>query len=129
MINMSRLQVLVAIACSLLMGCQQPLSYDYLMLHPKAINDAYQQCQLQELAQCKEVEAAARDFAALLYEEMTAPQRFGKKVMDAQLTLNALYQQYQQSSAAKKAEAKKAYDVQNKKIRYLYAVIAMNGPE
>lgn len=68
----------------LLSGCQQTLSYDYLMQHPAILQKEYVSCQVEASAQCDQVVHAAEDFRALVQQRGDNPELFGLRIMQAQ---------------------------------------------
>ena len=67
-----------------LSGCQQTLSYDYLMQHPAALQKEYTNCRGEATAHCEQVVRAAEDFRSLVQQRSDNPELFGLQIMQAQ---------------------------------------------
>lgn len=95
----------VFVCAYLLYGCQQTLSYDYLMQHPEVLQKQYEQCRAQSTPLCDEVVRAAEDFRLLTQQRAENPELMGFQIMQAQ----------------------QAGDV--KKVNVLYAVVRATSSE
>lgn len=126
---------IVLISCLLfaVTGCQeQNDTYDYFMSHPKALKKEFANCQTIESAKCAIVMRAADDFTQLVEEQNNDPESMGQKIMQSQQQLSVLLQEYEQAKLSgdeKKIQlAREAYQDQSKKLKFLYAVVAMRSP-
>jgi len=118
--------IYVFIFSLLLMSCQNELTYDYLLTHPKFLQSQYENCENVERPQCEIIRRAAMDFSALVKHQMQDPERFGAEVRDTQQQLLILKNTYEKE---KTPEAKKALEDQQLQLNGMYAVIALHTPE
>ncbi len=95
----------IFMCCSALFGCQQKLSYDYLMQHPEVLQKEYEKCRAQSTASCDEVVRAAEDFRLLTQQRAENPELMGLQIMQAQMSGD------------------------EKKVKVLYAVVRATSPE
>ncbi len=98
----------------------QSLTYEYLMQHPKQLQQEYTRCtqgENQDEAQCKTIKQAAADFLQLVEERNRDPEEFGSHIMQVQTRL----------ATAKLDPAEKQKQVQQ--LHTLYAVIAATTSE
>lgn len=136
----------------LLTSCQAKADYAYLMQHPVALERAFNACQQNtqptssDLANCDDVHRAVEHFRALLQEQQSAPEKFGRRIMLVQNKLVGIKQQYDDAllevSMAqtesipnlpeKKAEleaVKKQYEDVRFETNVLLAVVSTTAPD
>lgn len=104
----------------LLTGCKsQPLTYHYIMQHPRLLQKEILRCQVEvvESVACKEVKRAAKDFELLLTERQMNPEQFGEKILRAQ------------EQVAQSVPSDPAYKSQVENLQILMAVVAITGME
>ena len=103
----------------LLTGCKEKLTYSYLTQHPAVLKKAVVRCQSMNQSsnrtgQCAIVMQAAADIMALLSEQQVDPEKFGQRVMDAEI------------ACAKAESTTREPCVQ---VKILLAVIGSHSPE
>ena len=101
----------------LLVSCQEPKNYDYLMQHPERLQKELAYCEGSETPNCLVVKHAADDFSMLVNESHFNPEKFGLKIIQAQQALS----QMNPSSAEYRQQMQKI------KIFYAVVVVTMNG--
>lgn len=104
-----------------LTGCNNTLTYDYLVMHPKELEKSYSACQMNDTSSCVVIKQAAHDVGELIYEQTSDPELFGKKIMALQTKLQAMQKNNNMDN--------KIYDEQLEKLQMMYAVMGAQGPE
>lgn len=136
----------------LLVSCQEPLTYSYLMEHPKALDKAFTHCQAnqdkteQEILPCDIVRTAARDFDVLNRLHEMNPVFFGKRLLVAEMEWQEAKQVFEQTRAHltelkrasnadltfardKLESSKRDYERKEARVKQMLAVISLTGPE
>jgi hypothetical protein len=116
--------LLVVFLCYMLVGCDNyPMTYDYLMQHPKILQKKAFQCQttMQEDLQCVEINRIASEFGELLADYENDPEEYGLQILTEQQALFVLKQKMDAEGANQ--ELKAQYKKQDSKVRNLLAVI------
>lgn len=106
----------------LLSGChRETMDHDYLMRHPDVLQNAYSACERTDnLPNCDQVRAAARDFMVLVDLRSRDPEKFGSQIMELQSQLAKL--------KAEHATDGKIQDI-HRQLSLLYAVVAATSAE
>lgn len=110
----------VVLSCLFISACDDKLTYEYLILHPNMLEQAYSECQINDVAACQEIKRAAHEMGELVYEQASHPEEFGKRI----LTL----QRQMQVSRKNEEQAAHQYDEQSKQLQMMYAIVASHGP-
>ncbi len=111
----------ITLCCLFLASCNDTSSYDYLILHPDKLEQAYSACQTKDDPACKAIKQAAHDMAELMYYQASDPEKFGKSVILLQQQMQAMEQHNEMNS--------QAYREQLEKLQMMYAILAMHGPK
>ncbi len=150
---MIRKLVLSIFLSIVLVGCQEDLTYSFLMQHPNALKKAVADCQEvnnspEQSKQCEIVMFAAANMMSILNDQQANPEQFGQRVMDAefacvkakqelvaaQLALVDLQAKHASSADIKTAQdkvdqAKKTLDTQREQVKDMLAILGINSPE
>lgn len=146
--------LLIVSAALMLTGCEDKLSYSYLISHPIKLKAAVEKCQSmttkteEQSTQCEVVMFAATNFMSVLSDEQNNPQQFGQRIMQseinnvaaeqqvisAQKALDDLRQQKAPDANIKVAQeklitAKKNYQEKRDELKLLMGVAGLNSPE
>lgn len=133
----------------MLTGCDQKLSYEYLLQHPSVTRDEASKCMDSKYQtpeknnQCKIVMAAVSKLMIVISEQQQDPEAFGQKIMDledkyaaAKAALAAAEQEIKQTQNGDKTKAqenlqlaKKTYEDFYNELQMLLAVAGLNSPE
>ena len=123
-----------------LTGCQEKKDYAYWMQHPAQLSEVMQRCHaktsesLDEASQCTEAKRAASDFMTIVNEQQMNPEKFGRRVMQAEIELTQAKQKLQQLRkdqvvAEQIVIAAKAYQEKKEEVKTLLAVLSTQSPE
>lgn len=88
----------------LLNGCRDKKTYSYYMQHPAALSGAIARCQSEpektgdKAAECEIVMFAAENMISLINEQQDNPEKFGQRILDAQMAYSTLKQQADEAS-------------------------------
>lgn len=145
---------ILAVGC--LAGCNEKLTYAYLMQHPDVLKAEIQRCESLSInqrtsensAQCKIVANAANDMLIFISAQQQDPQEFGQKILDLQMAFAKSAQQLadaEQAVAALKTknasspelqtanekltQVQNTYENQRQQINAMLAVVGLNSPE
>jgi len=124
--------VITLMSMLLLCGCDKPpLTYVYLMSHPKILINHFDRCKTLESADfdCDMVRQAASDFAELVKARMLHPEAFGKKILlaEQQLAESKVTVEQMKGQGTKEITAKRAYQAQLEKVHTLLAVVSVTS--
>ena len=123
-----------------LTACQEKKDYAYLMQHPTELTKAVQRCNAktsmtsEEASQCAETKRAATDFMAIVSEQQMNPEKFGKRVLQAEYQMVEAKRQLQQlqktpGTPQQIASATQAYQTKKQEVKTLLAVLSTQSPE
>lgn len=136
-----------------LSGCDQKITYSYLMRHPDFLQDENLRCGVSEMmtpdeaAYCQLVERATTDFMKMANTQQTQPEKFGLLVMSTETDLVnakiAIGKAKQAIRAAKDnvdevelrlaetqlEQAQKTYAEKQEDLRVLFAILKSHSPE
>lgn len=146
--------LILTLSAFMLTGCNNEMSYNYLMQHPQVLRHEVTDCQSaeaktqREISQCEIVMYAAANFNALVDEQQSDPEKFGQRIMDAEVAyikLKADVTLAQESVATLKAKNASGKDLQTaqaaldkaqkdmkskkEELKTLLAVMGINTPE
>lgn len=146
--------IFAIVLISLVTGCSERLSKDYLLRHPFVLKREIERCHADEkktraiAARCEVVMSAAEQFVQLLGDQQSHPAQFGRRIMEAQLEATIAKFAYDEKAKhvvalnrvrADSAEltqakinakmAKQAYLEKQHYVESLLAVISVNSPE
>ncbi|VVC76239.1 hypothetical protein AQUSIP_15450 [Aquicella siphonis] len=146
--------MIILFAPVLLAGCKDKASYSYYMQHPAALKAAVTSCQSEynktadRAAECEIVLFAAENMISLINEQQENPEKFGQRILTAQMDYMVLkqraaeadqsYQQLKNTHAPDARlrtakddlyKAKKACADKLEQIRILLAVVGMGSPD
>jgi hypothetical protein len=135
--------ILLLFLMGMLTGCQQRTDYAYLIQHPKQLHQALEECHTlttmtsEEDLQCKEIKRAGADFTAMLSEQQLDPEKFGKRLLQAEYQLALTKQKLAElkrlpsepTTAQQLADTKKLYLEKKAEIKTMLAVIGTQSPE
>lgn len=134
----------------ILTGCEEKISYSYLMEHPQKLQKEVEKCEENNSAteECKIVSYAANNVMMLINEQQADPEKFGDKLLQqqtelgelkikinsAQQKLSQLKMQKENAEKIKAAqnnleEMQKQYQDQYQEVKYKLAVIGLASPE
>lgn len=139
---------------SALTGCKDKISDTYLKEHPAFLIQEVDRCQAMQSkteaqsAQCDIIMNAAVSLKPIVDEQQSEPEKFGQRVLDAEMAyakmkvdLNAASQAVQslraknassveiQTAQAKLDEMKKQTADKRQELRVLLAVVGLSSPE
>lgn len=145
---------LMVLVTLVLTGCEEKITYSYLMQHPNELKKAILDCQRnganteEQARQCEMVMYAANNMLSIITEQQADPEKFGQRIMETQLafvkandqlqqatqTLTALQTKKASATDLAKAEdnvatAKKTVEAKQKEIDVMLAVLSMSSPE
>lgn len=137
-----------------LSGCNEKITYSYLMEHPLYVKQEVGRCQTidhkssADKAHCEMVMVAATALMSMINEEQENPEKFGQKVMETELAYTKAKEQQAQaiqlfqelkarnasstevlSAQEKLNQAEKTCQDLHQKIKTLLAVLGMGSPE
>jgi hypothetical protein len=120
-----------------LTACQAKTDYAYLMQHPLELRKAVQRCETvasEDASQCHEVQRAATDFMSIARDQQMDPEKFGRRVMQAEDQLVKAKQtlehlQTTQAPADQITSATKVYQAKKEEVKTLLAVLSTQSPE
>lgn len=119
--------------CFILLGCKEDTTTNYWMTHPVLLQKALQTCYLTSTPSCDSIIQAAEDFQALMEEQLSEPESFGKRIMLAQENSVRLLKEYEKVKRTDDSDKIKmawlAYHHQWETLQILYAVVGLQGPE
>lgn len=147
--------ILITILSITLFGCQEAnYTHDYLIQHPLLLKDEIEYCQSlmnktpAQTKRCDLATTATATLMVLISERQQDPERFGQRVIDAEISYVKAKQDHQAARqvldilVAKKAtnneleiaktkviETKQLYQAKRNEIKALLAVIGMSSPE
>ena len=142
--------VLLFGAVIMLSGCDEKMTYSYLMQHPKVLQKEVAKCQEDnaDVEECKVVSYAANNVMMLINEQQASPEKFGDKLLQAQTALSQLklkiddtqqklaQLKLQQASSDKiktvqneLEEMQNQYQEKNDDINHRLAVLGLANPE
>jgi hypothetical protein len=137
-----------------LAGCEEKITYSYLMHHPGELQKAILACQsssdrmLEQERQCEVVMAAGNNMFAVVTEQQADPEKFGQRIMDAELAYAEANDELQKaiqilsdlqnkkassldlaSAKEKVDQAKKAVEEKQEELNIMLAVLSLSSPE
>ena len=144
----------LTIASFILSGCNENMTYEYLMENPQVLKHEVLDCQSsteksqREISQCEIVMYAASNFNALVTEQQSDPEKFGQRIMETETTVATIKASKiraeqmlatlkgKKASPAEMKSAQVAVDgftkaLRDKKteLKILLAVMGLNSPE
>lgn len=142
--------MLLVCVSSLLVACNEKLTYEYLVQHPQVLKREADQCQsgtTNDPARCRMVMNAKMNFDAMYNDRQVHPEQFGERLLSLQTELVKLKTEMQaaqaklttakasanpadiQAAQADFAKAEMLYVAQRNEIRMMLAVIGVDSPE
>lgn len=145
-------KILVLLCAAIgLTGCNEKLTYEYLVQHPMVLKAEVERCQSGEQpnqADCPVIMNAATNFAAMYNDRQQQPEKFGERLLALQLELTQFKNKYMaarknlsdlkakqaaqndiQAAQVEVVAAEKAYLDQRTEVRMMLAVIGIDSPE
>lgn len=142
--------ILVLVMLLGLSACEKKLTYSYLISHPQELKAEMDRCQTSDNndQRCEIVLYAAANLTAIIRDQQADPQKFGQRVMNAQVQCvadkKALQTAKEGLAALQKrgasaaeittanevvAKAKKTYKDKCEEVKILQAVLGLGSPE
>jgi len=145
---------LVILLPTALVGCTEKITYTYLMQHPNQLKQAIVTCQAKnertkdQASQCEMVMYAAANMLAIISQQQEEPEKFGQRLMDAEVAYVKATDELQVAQEAladlqnKKAsptdltaatdkmdKARKTVEEKNEEIKVMLAVLGLSSPD